>query len=123
VSSAGCPFCQRREACAGNNLRATHPHLVADWDAAGDAALGLTLDNVLYSLNKRVSWLCPNGHDPYVAQVRQRSMYNKGCSVRTKAVTVERRRATIAARRRQQAALADEGWARLEAERRDAPFG
>lgn len=117
ASGSGCPFCMRSRVCPGNCLRATHPHLAEEWDAA-NAPSGLTPDNVFYGSHREVLWTCPNGHGPYPMGIHLRSVYGRSCKPCAKAEGQAKRAASMERRKRARI----EGQ-ELRARGADPPFG
>jgi hypothetical protein len=65
-----CPFCAGKKVWAGfNDLLTTHPHIAREWHFEKNGAL--LPSAVTAASNKKVWWLCPNGHD-WIAPVNQR---------------------------------------------------
>jgi hypothetical protein len=92
------------EACPATCLRATHKHLVPEWDYAANG--DLTPDNVTHGSQKKVSWLCltGKGHPSYRKEIRTRANSASGCEMErqemVKAKKLETQRATRANLRR-----------------------
>ena len=72
----GCRYCGRRGVSDINRLSIHYPHLKNEWHPKKNGEL--TPDDVPYGSNKRVWWLCKNGHE-WEAQVYSRKS-GKGCS-------------------------------------------
>jgi hypothetical protein len=60
-NKSGCPFCAGRKACPDNCLQTLDPELAKQWHPNKNNEL--TPQNVSYGSNKKVWWLCPNGHE------------------------------------------------------------
>jgi len=74
-----CPVEAGRQVLAGiNDLASQRPDIAADWD--DERNLPLTSAQVTVSSNKKVHWLCPNGHS-YQAMVKSRTGLNTKCPV------------------------------------------
>ena len=56
-----CPFCAGKRACPDNNLLARNPSLAAQWHPTKNGEL--TPLDVLPKSNKKVWWVCGNGHE------------------------------------------------------------
>ena len=71
ANGRGCPLCSNKVVVQGvNDLLTTHPDLAKEWDYQKN--IELTPQNVTYGTNKKVYWLCPQGHS-YQATVLHRS--------------------------------------------------
>ena len=57
----GCPYCAGVKACADNCLATTHPELAKQWHPTKNG--DLTSSDVTYGSEKRVWWLCAEGHE------------------------------------------------------------
>jgi hypothetical protein len=72
-----CPVEAGKQVLAGvNDLASQRPDIAADWD--DDRNHPLTSAQVTVSSNKKVHWLCPNGHS-YQATVQSRTGLNTKC--------------------------------------------
>lgn len=97
----GCPDCGKQSAASKASTRAVsrgtlaeaNPALVAEWNTELNV---LTPADVSPGTPKSVWWNCPEGHDPYEAQVARRHR-GQGCP----ACGVERRRAVLIANNKQ----------------------
>ena len=68
-----CPICSSHRIIQGiNDLATVAPHLLAEWDYEGNAANGLTPNNVSLHSGKRVSWICNKGHH-WIAAISSRT--------------------------------------------------
>lgn len=57
----GCPYCAGRKVLAGfNDLATTHPDVAAQWHP--DLNGSLTPQQVTAGSNRRIWWICPEGH-------------------------------------------------------------
>lgn len=61
----------------GRSLGEKFPAFAAEWDTAGNGALGP--GDVSYGSDRVASWLCPKGHEPYLMKVAHRTSRNRGC--------------------------------------------
>jgi len=59
--ASGCPYCAGKRVCADNNLGVLHPELVAEWHPSKNHPE--TPEDVTKSSNKKVWWICRNGHE------------------------------------------------------------
>ena len=74
----GCPYCAGRYATKGiNDLQTVNPSLSKEWNY--DKNNGLTPSDVLPNSNKKVWWVCSNGHE-WQATTNSRNRGN-GCPV------------------------------------------
>jgi hypothetical protein len=75
----GCPECGRQRsgaahsarALARGNLAQTNPALAAEWNTELNT---LTPDEVSHGSTETVWWNCPEGHEPFLAQVSRRHL-------------------------------------------------
>jgi len=60
----GCPYCSGNKVLKGfNDLATTHPELEEEWDTEKNRGLlGLEIEEVSSGSNKKVWWLCKEGH-------------------------------------------------------------
>ncbi|WP_422759077.1 zinc-ribbon domain-containing protein [Paenarthrobacter sp. C1] len=63
----------------GQSLAEKFPAFAAEWDTTANG--DLTPNDVSYGSDRAVSWLCPNGHPPYIKKVCYRTSRNRGCPV------------------------------------------
>ena len=71
ANGRNCPLCSNKVVVKGkNDIATTHPQLAAEWHPTKNG--DLTPENVSYGANKRVWWLCPQGHE-YQATINHRS--------------------------------------------------
>jgi hypothetical protein len=61
----------------GLSLAEKFPAYAAEWDVAGNGTF--RPENVSYGSDRLVSWLCPNGHEPFMMKVSHRTSRNRGC--------------------------------------------
>ncbi len=74
---AGCPVCASRAVVAEeNDLKSHFPEIAAEWHPTKNGQL--RPDAVSPSSNRKVWWLCPEGHD-YQAAVGARTNSGSGC--------------------------------------------
>jgi len=77
-SDNNCPYCCRRQVLAGfNDLSATHPELVSQWNYSKNALLPTEL---LYGSHKKVWWKDQFGHE-WEAKINSRTSQNLGCPI------------------------------------------
>ena len=73
----GCPFCAGRKVVKGvNDLKTTHPELVAEWHPTKNG--DLMPQDVTAGSGKKVWWQCAKGHE-WQARVENRSILKNGC--------------------------------------------
>ena len=74
----GCPCCANKIVIAGiNDLATTHPEIAKELHPTKNGTL--TAQNITYGSNKKVSWICPQGHE-YKATIGHRTSENgTGC--------------------------------------------
>ena len=71
TNGRNCPCCSNRIVVKGkNDLATTHPNLAKEWHSTKNAPL--TPFSVTKGNNKKVWWICPNGHE-YQATISHRS--------------------------------------------------
>ena len=70
-----CPFCCNQRVCEDNCLSMVNPELSKQWHPIKNGTL--TPYNVTHGSEKRIWWICKNGHE-WIAQVCNRSN-GKGC--------------------------------------------
>ncbi len=76
---SGCPFCAGVRVLSGyNDLMTTHPELASEWDYEKNG--DLRPDMVQAGSEKKVWWICPNGHS-YFSWISPRAKRNVGCPV------------------------------------------
>lgn len=69
--TSGCPYCAGKLVIPGEtDLASQRPDIVKEWDYERNR--GITPDQVSLRSNKRVNWICPNGHR-YEASVAHRT--------------------------------------------------
>lgn len=74
----GCPYCNGTILSKGvNDLETKYPSLLKEWDYTANE---LQPNSYCYSSNKKVHWICPQGHK-YVMTVYHRTVRNQGCPV------------------------------------------
>lgn len=61
ISRRGCPFCSGKRVADSNRLSTNHPELVLQWHPAKNG--DLTADDLTAGSNKKVWWMCPEGHE------------------------------------------------------------
>ena len=73
----GCPFCKNKAVSAGfNDLSATHPELLNEWDFEKNAPL--EPNQFVSGSAVKVWWLCPSGHS-YKSGLDNRTKANQAC--------------------------------------------
>lgn len=55
-----CPYCANRKVCVDNCLQTVNPQLAAQWHPTKNG--GLTPNDIIYSSQKSVWWVCEKGH-------------------------------------------------------------
>ena len=77
VKGTNCPYCANKKILIGfNDLTTTNPELLKEWDYYKNGEL--TPQNVVAGSEKKVWWLCPNGHS-YQAAISSRARAHTGC--------------------------------------------
>ena len=77
AAGCGCPICAGRQIQPGeNDLATTFPALAQQWDSARNGKL--TPQDVFPGTEKKVWWICENGHS-YQAAVSSRTHAGSGC--------------------------------------------
>ena len=79
LSGSGCGICKGFQVGIYHNLEVQNPILASEWHPTKNGYL--TTKDVTYGSNKKVWWLCPNGHE-YFSAICDRSSGNncKKCS-------------------------------------------
>lgn len=73
----GCPICRGLQVLAGfNDLASNYPSLCSEWHPTKNT---LSPEQVTKGSDKKVWWLCPNGHE-YQATVSNR-VFGRGCPI------------------------------------------
>lgn len=83
--NSGCKYCSNKAVLKGfNDLSHTNPQIASEWDYEKNGTA--SPDNYSAGSDKKYYWICPNGHDSYLARIKQRTA-GKGCPLceRTKA--------------------------------------
>ena len=76
VSGRGCPYCSNKKVLVGyNDLSTTNPNLAKEWNYKRN--LGLSPQEITQGSNKKVWWVCQNGHE-WEAVISSRNRGN-GC--------------------------------------------
>ena len=79
TNGSGCPFCANRRIIVGeNDLAATHPELLSQWDQARNGQL--TPQQVTAGKKIKVWWTCDKGHS-WRATIQSRAIHGTGCPV------------------------------------------
>ncbi len=80
VLNRGCPCCANKIIVTGiNDLATTHPNIAKEWHPTKNGNLSVT--KITYGSNKKVWWLCPQGHE-YQATIGHRTSENgTGCPI------------------------------------------
>lgn len=77
TSGSGCPICAGRTVLTGyNDLTSRYPDIAAQWHPTKNE--GITPTQVTAQSNKKVWWLCDNGH-AYQAVISSRTLRKSGC--------------------------------------------
>jgi hypothetical protein len=75
----GCPYCSGQRVCADNCLEHVAPHIAKQWHPTKNK--GLTPSDVTSGSNKRIWWVCPEGHEwQALVSARTRGSGCPGCS-------------------------------------------
>lgn len=70
----GCPCCANKIVITGiNDLATTHPEIAKEWHPTKNETL--TAKDITYGSNKKVWWICPQGHE-YKATIGHRTSEN-----------------------------------------------
>jgi hypothetical protein len=75
VRQYGCPYCTNRLACEENCLNTIYPAIAAQWHPHKNGTL--TARDVVAGSNKRVWWICGEGHSWFTAIANR--VQGKGC--------------------------------------------
>ena len=79
ASGCGCPVCANRKILPGfNDFATTHPALAAEWHPTKNG--DLTPQKISYGYDKKVWWLCANGHE-WQAAPKTRVRMGAGCPI------------------------------------------
>ena len=79
ASGCGCPVCANRKILPGfNDFATTHPALAAEWHPTKNG--DLTPQKISYGYDKKVWWLCTNGHE-WQAAPKTRVRMGAGCPI------------------------------------------
>ena len=71
---SGCPFCNRPAPAVNNDMLITDTDLVKEWHPSKNS--GLNLRNLPFRFNKKVWWICEEGHE-WEATVKSRMKGNE----------------------------------------------
>ena len=75
----GCPYCSNKKVLAGyNDLLTTHPEIAKEWNYEKNN--GLLPTEVTKGSNKKVWWICKNGHE-WIAEIACRTGQQQCCPV------------------------------------------
>jgi len=74
ANGSGCPFCNGKKVCNDNCLANTNPEVAEEWHPVKNGEL--TPDDVVQGSDKKVWWLCKEGHE-WEVQIKERKKY--GC--------------------------------------------
>lgn len=75
--NSGCPVCANKKVLKGyNDLAFNYPNISKEWDYEKNNPL--TPENVVFSSQKKVGWICNNGHK-WEATINHRTLRNQGC--------------------------------------------
>ncbi len=75
TNHSGCPYCSGHKVSQNNCLRNKYPQLCQEWNYNKNGKL--TPDNVSFGSNKKVWWVCRNGHE-WISNILHRSD-GRGC--------------------------------------------
>lgn len=79
TAGKGCPYCSNQKVLTGfNDLQSKFPDIASEWDYEKNAESRLSPDKVICTSNKKVWWLCKQGHS-WEAVVSQRTRTGTGC--------------------------------------------
>lgn len=79
----GCPVCSNKLVLKGyNDLATTNPKLLKEWDYEKNDILGISPYNITKGAEKKVWWICSNGHSYECFAYSKRE--NVGCSICSK---------------------------------------
>lgn len=77
-NGTGCPICSGKQVLAGfNDLATIFPNIAAEWHPTKNS---FKPDEVTAKSNKKVWWLCKNGHE-WEAKINNRTSNGQGCPV------------------------------------------
>ncbi len=77
LKGSGCPYCSGQKVLPGfNDLQTQNPELAKEWSPINS----VLPTQVTTKSNKKVYWICPLGHDDYIASPKQRNN-GQGCPV------------------------------------------
>lgn len=76
IKPTGCPYCSGNKVCNDNCLANLFPELAKEWHPTKNAEL--TSHNVTSGSNKKIWWLCPQGHE-YLKVVNKRTISRQNC--------------------------------------------
>ena len=76
LKGSGCPKCSGNEVSDSNRLDKYNPDLLCEWDYSKNTSI--KPNQVSYGSNKRVWWLCKNGHS-WPATIYSRATAGTGC--------------------------------------------
>lgn len=77
-NSRGCPYCSHEKVLPGvNDLLTLNPKLAKEWDY--EKNYPLRPEDVMPHSNKKVWWICPNGHS-YNSVINSRNGQGTGCA-------------------------------------------
>ena len=77
AQGSGCPVCAGKKIIPGeNDLASQYPAIAKEWHPTKNGTL--TPDHIAPASNRKVWWLCPQGHE-YQAVVSTRTQRNGGC--------------------------------------------
>lgn len=78
-STGVCSVCRNQTVVQGiNDIETTHSYLLSEWDYEKNNKQGVYPTSVTYGSDKKVWWLCENGHE-YMQSVNMKTTYSKGC--------------------------------------------
>ena len=72
----GCPYCSGRRVSKENSLQAKYPDIAKEWHPTKNG--DLTPSNITYGSEKKVWWVCENGHE-WQATIYNRTGRKSGC--------------------------------------------
>ena len=75
---SGCPYCVGKRVCEDNNLKFLFPEIAKEWHPSKNG--DLKPEEFTPGKNKKVWWLCPEGHSYYsLISPRTRPVKPSGC--------------------------------------------
>lgn len=78
LNEKGCGICKGKQVGLYHNLETQRPDIATEWHPTKNR--DLTPKDFTYSSNKKVWWLCPEGHE-YYSSIASRTTNNTGCKM------------------------------------------